>query len=243
MKPYQSIPIEDCGEPLVPIPLDQFAVESPHPYEKLGAPYTLSPADSPYFLRQSVLARLINAQAGLNADCPGWKISIFDAYRPIEVQQFMVNYTFKELLQNQGLNPQDLSEEQHRILMDKVYQFWAIPSLDPATPPPHSTGAAVDITLTNARGIPIEMGSPIDEISPRSFPDHFSQSSDFQEQVYHQNRQYLAQIMGAAGFRQHPNEWWHFSYGDQLWAWLICQDPNSLPPAIARYGRWLQGSI
>jgi len=21
------------------------------------------------------------------------------------------------------------------------------------------------------------------------------------------------------GFAQHPNEWWHFSYGDQLWAW------------------------
>ena len=20
-------------------------------------------------------------------------------------------------------------------------------------------------------------------------------------------------------FVQHPNEWWHFSYGDQLWAW------------------------
>ncbi|MDG2329833.1 MAG: M15 family metallopeptidase, partial [Synechococcus sp. cluster2_bin.44] len=21
------------------------------------------------------------------------------------------------------------------------------------------------------------------------------------------------------GFIQHPNEWWHYSYGDQLWAW------------------------
>lgn len=25
--------------------------------------------------------------------------------------------------------------------------------------------------------------------------------------------------MGAAGFAQHPNEWWHYSFGDQLWAW------------------------
>ena len=26
--------------------------------------------------------------------------------------------------------------------------------------------------------------------------------------------------MEQAGFVQHPNEWWHFSYGDQLWSWL-----------------------
>ena len=25
--------------------------------------------------------------------------------------------------------------------------------------------------------------------------------------------------MTKFGFAQHPNEWWHFSYGDQLWAW------------------------
>ena len=25
------------------------------------------------------------------------------------------------------------------------------------------------------------------------------------------------------GFVQHPNEWWHFSYGDQLWSWLSKQ--------------------
>ncbi|MFM7652374.1 MAG: D-alanyl-D-alanine dipeptidase, partial [Vulcanococcus sp.] len=36
----------------------------------------------------------------------------------------------------------------------------------------------------------------------------------------------------GAGFEQHPNEWWHFSYGDQLWAWRAGQD-------VACYGRWL----
>ncbi|WP_413325826.1 M15 family metallopeptidase [Synechococcus sp. MIT S9503] len=25
--------------------------------------------------------------------------------------------------------------------------------------------------------------------------------------------------MTEAGFARHPNEWWHFSHGDQLWAW------------------------
>jgi D-alanyl-D-alanine dipeptidase len=37
--------------------------------------------------------------------------------------------------------------------------------------------------------------------------------------------------MEVAGFAQHPNEWWHFSHGDQLWAWRQ-QQP------IAHYGRW-----
>jgi D-alanyl-D-alanine dipeptidase len=25
--------------------------------------------------------------------------------------------------------------------------------------------------------------------------------------------------MDAAGFSRHANEWWHFSLGDQMWAW------------------------
>ncbi len=60
MKPYQKIPILECGEPLVPIPLEQFAVESPHPYQKVGATYGEA---SPYLLRQSVLTALVTAQA------------------------------------------------------------------------------------------------------------------------------------------------------------------------------------
>ncbi|MDE5071945.1 MAG: D-alanyl-D-alanine dipeptidase, partial [Trichodesmium sp. St5_bin8] len=34
MKPYQKIKIQECNEPLVPIPLELFAIESPHPYQK-----------------------------------------------------------------------------------------------------------------------------------------------------------------------------------------------------------------
>ena len=29
--------------------------------------------------------------------------------------------------------------------------------------------------------------------------------------------------MKQAGFVQHPNEWWHFSFGDQLWSWFSKQ--------------------
>ena len=233
MKPYQQIPILECGEPLVPIPLEQFAVESPHPYAKVGAPYG---DRSPYYLREGVLNRLVQAQTQLQQLYPHWHIQIFDAYRPVEVQQFMVNYTFAEAAQAQGLNPDNLTATQREAILEQVYQIWAVPSFDLATPPPHSTGAAVDVTLVDDAGKAVEMGSPIDEMSARSHPDYFANSTHSIEQQYHFHRKLLHDIMVSAGFLRHPNEWWHFSWGDQLWAWLSNQ-VNPTNSVQARYGR------
>jgi zinc D-Ala-D-Ala dipeptidase len=80
------------------------------------------------------------------------------------------------------------------------------------------------------------MGSPIDEMSDRSLPRYFAKSEDPVEQQYHCNRQLLDRIMSDVGFRRHPDEWWHFSIGDQLWAWLNNEsDPQH--PIPAYYGR------
>lgn len=233
MKPYRQVPIQECGEPLVAIPLKLFAVETPHPYIKCGAEYA---GKSPYYLRQGVLDRAIQAQERLQQLHPDWQIQIFDAYRPVEVQQYMVDYTFRDAVANRGLDLAELSPAESDQIWQDVYQIWAIPSFDLDTPPPHSTGAAIDITLVDELGIPVNMGSPIDEMSPRSQPQHFANSSDPVEQNYHHNRQLLCQIMNYAGFVRHPEEWWHFSIGDQLWAWLNNQaDPEH--PLQAYYGR------
>lgn len=234
MKPYTFIPIQDCGEPLVPISPENFSLVQPHPYEKLGAPYE---GKSPFYVREGVLNGLLKAHGFLQEEHPGWRIQVFDAYRPIAVQQFMVDYTFQELLQTQGLSQERLTEHQRQEILNQVYQFWAVPSPDPATPPPHSTGAAVDITLVDEAETAIDMGSPIDEISPRSFPNYFANSHLPQEKQLHRHRQLLHNIMTTAGFKQHPNEWWHFCLGDQMWAWLTNQEKPELG-AIARYGRW-----
>ncbi|MGF1497608.1 MAG: M15 family metallopeptidase [Elainellaceae cyanobacterium] len=250
-KPHYQIPIDDCGDPLQPIPLEVFAVEAPHPYVRLGAPYG---DRSPYYLRQGVLTALQMAQARLQQQRPGWRIQIFDAYRPIAVQQFMVDYTFQQQLQARGLAAHNLSELQQQALWDEVYQFWAVPSADPATPPPHSTGAAVDVTLVDAAGAIADMGSPIDEVSPRSYPDFYAPGfpgpklgraapaisppdgvGEGDRQRFHQHRELLHHIMAQAGFRRHPQEWWHFSLGDQMWAWLENQEHPGRG-AVARYG-------
>jgi D-alanyl-D-alanine dipeptidase len=215
-KPYQRIAIAECNEQLVAIP-DLFFKINPHPYMSLGAPYG---DRSPFFVRQGLLEKLQKSQAYLQTICPNYQIAIFDAYRPVPVQQFMVDYSFAQLAESKGLEVNSLSEEQKDSLMVEVMKFWAIPSHDPKMPPPHSTGAAIDVTLFDAQGKELNMGSPIDEISDRSLPDYFANSSDEQEMEFDCDRKLLNQVMTYSGFVRHPNEWWHFSYGDQLWAWI-----------------------
>lgn len=230
LKPYQRIPIADCGEPLVAIPADRFRLWNPPPYAALGATYG---DRSPFMVRSGVLARLQRAAAWLEQARPGWQIAIFDAYRPVAVQQFMVEHTFGELARAAGLDPIALAARpdapETRALRDRVAQFWAQPSQNPATPPPHSTGAALDVTLVDATGTEVDMGSPIDECSERSHPDYFLPASDPVERAFHDRRQLLRRAMNQGAFAQHPNEWWHFSWGDQLWA-----DRTGQP--IAHYG-------
>ena len=113
---------------------------------------------------------------------------------------------------------------------ERVLTYWAPPSEEPARPPPHSTGAAINLTLVDAGGVVVNMGSPFDEPTERSHPDHFAGATDASGQEAHANRQLLAQVMRAAGFVGHPQEWWHFSHGDRAWA-----REHDLP--AARYGR------
>jgi D-alanyl-D-alanine dipeptidase len=72
-----------------------------------------------------------------------------------------------------------------------------------------------------------------------SEPDHFAvvarEASDPELRsrvtLFQQRRDLLASVMLEAGFAQHPNEWWHFSHGDQLWTWRTGDHQ-------AIYGRW-----
>jgi zinc D-Ala-D-Ala dipeptidase len=237
MKPYYSIPIADCGESLVPIPLEQFAWVSPHPYVSLGAPYG---DRSPFFVRQTVLDRLHKAQSYLQKQRSGWRLQIFDAYRPLRVQQFMVDYTFQTVVAEAGLDAATMSAAERQGVLEQVYEFWAPPLVDLATPPPHSTGAAIDLTLVNQVGSPVEMGSVIDELSPRSYPNYFAERVEIEEQRYHAHRELLRESMAAGGFLRHPKEWWHFSYGDQLWVWLYQQtnSDGSVGAAIAQFAQY-----
>lgn len=221
---YRSVPIEECGDALVAIPAQAFALTDPHPYVALGAPYG---AASPWMLRRRVLDALMQAQRELAARRPGWRLKLFDAYRPVPVQAFMV---WREFLRQAELAGRSLAAysdpaaleqgqpELHRLLAARVFEFWGVPSDDPRTPPPHSTGAAVDLTLEDAQGDELDMGGAIDETTERSYPDHYARATSPMQRAFHEHRTLLADVMLSAGFRRHANEWWHFSRGDQMWA-------------------------
>jgi len=217
----------------VPVPDGLFARFDPPPYIAFGADYG---GASPWMLRQGVLDALTKAQARLQSVRPNWKIMLFDAYRPNTVQVFMVEREFGIKAREAGLDPAKLTMAQRESLGEKVFKYWAIPSTDPAAPPPHSTGSAMDITLADEDGREIAMGSPIDEGADPAAPDYFAAATDQAGQSAHAHRLLLRDAMTAAGFRQHPNEWWHFSRGDQLWAWLE-RESGANPTATAIYGR------
>lgn len=231
-RPWHPIPIHDCGEPLLDLP-PQLLRLVPHPYQALGAPY--GEGRSPFRLRRGVIDRLVLANARLGEQRPGWRLAIFDAWRPVAVQRFMVAHAIAAECRSRGLDPAQASAARAEVERE-VGRFWAPPSLDPATPPPHSTGAAVDLTLADADG-PLEMGGAIDAIGPVSEPDHYRGAAAVDRQgpaaTWHGRRRQLAAVMAAAGFAQHPNEWWHYSWGDQLWAWRTDRPE-------ARYGRLVE---
>ena len=214
MRPWSLIPIAECGEPMQELPPALLRME-PHPYMALGAAYGAS--GTPFQLRLGVVQRLLDAQQQLVEHDPSLRLSIFDAWRPIAVQAFMVDHSIAELCLERGVEVRS-GDPFDQVVAD-VGRFWAAPSRDPMTPPPHSTGAAVDLTLSSSDGTPLAMGGEIDAIGTVSEPQHYAGRDDSNARRWHQRRQLLAEVMEAAGFAQHPNEWWHYSFGDQLWAW------------------------
>ncbi|MCP9774592.1 M15 family metallopeptidase [Cyanobium sp. WAJ14-Wanaka] len=230
VRPWHQVEIAESGEPLIDIP-SQFHRLEPHPYQSLGAPY--GRGLSPFRLRQGVVQRLLAAQAQLQSHHPDWRLAIFDGWRPVEVQAFMVEHAFQTECASRGLGLQS-SPAALDAVRAEIGRFWAPASEDPLSPPPHSTGAAVDLTLAEIDGRPLTMGGDIDAIGSISEPNHYGTMAitnpESPEGQWHRQRQLLAAAMASAGFAQHPNEWWHFSHGDQLWAWRSKQP-------MACYGR------
>jgi zinc D-Ala-D-Ala dipeptidase len=106
----------------------------------------------------------------------GLRIKIFDAYRPTEAQW---------VLWNKFPNPEFVA--------------------DPRRGSPHSRGAAVDLTLVDASGRELEMGTKFDDFTPRAHHANLEVSVEAQR-----NRAILLGVMTAAGWDFYRNEWWHY---------------------------------
>ena len=137
-RPWNDVVIADCGESLASLKTHFLCLE-PHPYARVGAPY--GEGADPYRLRSGVLERLQRAQDQLSlANDPvagPLQLAIFDAWRPVQVQAYMVQHAVAELCQQRGIDPLDSAQsEALAVAQSDVSRFWAPPSRDPGMPPP-----------------------------------------------------------------------------------------------------------
>jgi len=70
----------------------------------------------------------------------------------------------------------------------------------------HSRGSTADLTLATADGRELDMGTPFDFFSRKSWTADASISPE-----QHANRLLLAAAMRRRGFRGYDREWWHFT--------------------------------
>ena len=215
MKIWNKIPIKDNGDKLIAIPVCLKFLD-PHPYFHLGAPY--KDKTSIWKLREEVVNRLVKVNDYLISKS-SFNLLIYDSWRPLEVQEFMFK---RAILLECAKSDIDISFENiksYPSILKKVEKFWAYPSYDTKCPPPHSTGGALDVCLSDKEGNLVEMGSKVDQIDETSNPYFYANINNEEAIIWNSRRNLLREIMTKFGFAQHPNEWWHFSYGDQLWAW------------------------
>jgi len=167
-------------------------------------------------LRPSVADKLrkVDARAG----AAGLELFLFDAWRPRAVQAYFHDVWMPRQLQRRdpGLAGPRLTEE--------VERYWSAPSSDENSPAPHATGGAVDLTLRWKDGEALWMGSLFDDVTALAARDRFeslaADNFSFSDQEARANRRLLHWLMTEEGFAGHPDEWWHFSWGDQMWAAL-----------------------
>lgn len=80
----------------------------------------------------------------------------------------------------------------------------------------HSRGAAVDLTLISLPSQkPLDMGTIFDFLDPKSHTNAYSQKLITKEQQ--NNRKLLEKAMHTHGFKVYENEWWHFTFQEELY--------------------------
>jgi D-alanyl-D-alanine dipeptidase len=149
-----------------------------------------SPYDCAWLHRDAATA-LERVVAWLKERHPGLTPLILDALRPQRVQQELWDALEGTELRMYLANPQRGSI--------------------------HSFGMALDITLVDAAGRELDMGTGFDDMTELSHPaleDRFLASGALGPQQA-ANRQLLRDAMFQAGFVGINSEWWHFDCGDR----------------------------
>ena len=164
------------------------------------------------YVRKTVADLLEKAQSLLPK---GIKFRIYDAYRPIRIQQVLWDYFYQTVSQeNPGLSEEEIEQ--------KTSFFVSKPSYDMSHPPLHSTGGAVDLSLMNEDGESLDMGTEFDTFKETAWAYYFEKNNS--NLIARENRRILYHAMLDAGFTNLPSEWWHYDFGDKYWAYFTGRD-------------------
>ncbi|MDX2223107.1 MAG: D-alanyl-D-alanine dipeptidase [Rhodospirillaceae bacterium] len=131
----------------------------------------------------------------------GLRLKIFDAFRPAEAQWTLWAHT---------PDPDFLA--------------------DPRCGSPHSMGVAVDLTLIDAGGRELDMGTAFDAFTPKSHHGAVDIPPAAQR-----NRLVLLGLMTAAGWDFYRNEWWHYQMFAPRGRYPVLSD-TVLPRPMMRAG-------
>lgn len=140
------------------------------------------------FLHPQAAKALAKAQKELKRLRPDLSLIVFDAARPMSIQQQMwdvVKGTSKNIYVSNPANGGGL----------------------------HNYGFAVDVSICDEKGDTIPMGTLIDHMGKEAHPEYetsmLAKGKISKEAV--NNRKLLRRVMSAGGFRVLKTEWWHFN--------------------------------
>ncbi len=187
MRLVNRVRIAECGDPVVSL--------------REHCPNVLLRGE-PTYARRLIADMLNDADARLPE---GVRFLVVCGYRTLAEQTAMYWRYYRQLRREHPAWPEN-------ILRRQTNKYVAPP--DAKAPPGHCTGGALDITVTDRRGVPLDMTSPFDWPEKKSNATY----SPHIDAVARQNRNILIRAMSRAGFSNCADEWWHWSYGDSAWA-------------------------
>lgn len=147
------------------------------------------------YLQKDVAKRLSKCQDFLTTIKSDYRLLVYDAVRPVSIQQKMWNALDSIPPHERG---KFVSNPQNRSL--------------------HNLGAAVDLTIIGENGIPLDMGAGYDDIRKIAYPSlekEFLAKGELSEKQI-ANRELLRRVMKSQGFRPLETEWWHFNACSRL---------------------------
>jgi D-alanyl-D-alanine dipeptidase len=150
-------------------------------------------------IRKSIAKKLENAAKSLPQNT---YFLIYDAFRPLECQKQKWEKKYEYY---KNLYPNETADQ----IADRTRKVVADPRNGHGG---HQTGGAIDISLCDKNGIEFDMGTPYLSTDPKI------KTKAKVNQIAKSNRELLYKLMKQNGLINYPNEWWHFCYGDRMWA-------------------------